>query len=409
MVRNRGTQQSWVMDAFLASGGGWSILHPEAEGIFEELGYNHTDIVRVVSRTKAAKMFPKAWSLTAAEVARKANNYEERGFCLAARDLYRRAAQLYGRAQYGYFFDHPLKTHFHVQMVQCYEKCARFNPTPVERVQFLAEGKTVYAVYHGTGSSGKSPACLLFPGMDMFKEDWHTMAQNYLVPRGIACLAMDGPGQGETLLHGYKVNATNYAHAIRAGLDWLQGRPEVDGDKLAGYGLSMGSYWGTLAAATDDRLKAVATTLGCYGDMEVIFNQSQPNFKANFMWMAGYSDEKKFDEEVASKMHSRETAPKIKCPFLMAHGEFDELTPLVDALKTYNLLKCPKEIWIFDNEFHPLGGVANELLGGVGDWLLKMLKGDYASDMDNRLWIGRDGNVVMGDCQPAWWDGAFSI
>ncbi len=32
-------------------------------------------------------------------------------------------------------------------------------------------------------------------------------------------------------------------------------------------------------------------------------------------------------------------------PFLMAHGEFDELTPLLDALKMYNLLRCPKERW----------------------------------------------------------------
>ncbi len=48
--------------------------------------------------------------------------------------------------------------------------------------------------------------------------------------------------------------------------------------------------------------------------MEVIFNHAQPNFKANFMCMSGHTDEAKFDEEVASKMHSRETAPKVRCP-----------------------------------------------------------------------------------------------
>ncbi len=408
MARTRGTQQSWVMDSFL-SGAGWSVLHPEAEGIFEELGYDHTDIARVFSRVKAAKMFPKAWSVTAAEVESKARNLEERGLTLTARDLYRRAAQLYGRAQYGYFFDHPLKTHFHGLMVSCYKRCASLNPTPIKRVELTAEGKTVYGVFHATGKTGKTPAVLLIPGMDMFKEDWHTTAQNYYLPRGIAAFALDGPGQGETLLHGYKVTATNYTHAIRAAVDWLQQQPEVDGDTLVAYGISMGSYWGTLAAASDHRLKAVATQLGCYGDMEVIFNQAQPNFKANFMYMAGYTDETKFDDEVTSKMHSREAAPRIRCPFLMAHGEFDELTPLVEAFKTYALLKCPKEIWIYDNEFHPLGGVANELIGGGADWLVKMLRGDYEPNMDTRLWIGRDGKIVKGDYRPPWWNGAFSV
>ena len=413
MVRNRGTQQSWVMDSFLG-GAGWGALHPEAEGIFEELGYDHTDITRVFSRVKAAKMFPKAWATTASEVESKARNLEERGLSLTARDLYRRAAQLYGRAQYGYFFDHPLKTHFHGKLVESYLKCMALNPSPIKGVQLKAEGQTVFAVFHATEKAQrtpaeKTPAVILIPGMDMFKEDWHTTAQNYFLPRGIAALAIDGPGQGETLLHGYKVTPTNYAHTIRAAADWLQHQPEVDGSKIVVYGISMGSYWGTLAAASDERLKAVATQLGCYGDMEVIFNQAQPNFKANFMYMSGYTDEGKFDEEVAAKMHSRETAPKIRCPFLMAHGEFDELTPLVEALKTYALLKCPKEIWIYDNEFHPLGGVANELIGGAADWLVKMLRGDYTPNMDSRLWIGRDGKIVSGDCRPPWWDGAFAV
>ena len=73
------------------------------------------------------------------------------------------------------------------------------------------------------------------------------------------------------------------------------------------------------------------------------------------------------------------------------------------------LLRCPQEIWIYDNEFHPLGGVANEVIGGAADWFVTMLRRDYEPNMDNRFWIGRDGKVIKGDCCPPWWNGAFAV
>jgi hypothetical protein len=76
---------------------------------------------------------------------------------------------------------------------------------------------------------------------------------------------------------------------------------------------------------------------------------------------------------------------------------------MVDARSRLEV-KAPKEIWIYDWEFHPLGGVANELIGGAADWLLKMLKGGYPPDMDVRLFIARDGHIVEGDARPPWWN-----
>ena len=164
------------------------------------------------------------------------------------------------------------------------------------------------------------------------------------------------------------------------------------------------SYWGTRIAAHDKRLKACATALGCYGNMEVIFNQAQPNFKTNFMYMAGYTDEAAFDAEIARHMHLRDVAPRVTCPYLMAHGEFDELTPVEDALATFRLVRAPKEIWVYDWEFHPLGGVAAELIASVADWLGEMLKGNHWGSMDHRYFIGRDGKVQVGSAEPPWWN-----
>lgn len=196
---------------------------------------------------------------------------------------------------------------------------------------------------------------------------------------------------------------TNYERAGSAFLDYLQKRPEIDGETLCHLGVSMGSYCGSRIAAHDERLKACATMLGCYGNMDVIFNQAQPNFKANFMYMAGYTDEAAFDAEIPQQMHLRDVAPKITCPFLMAHGEFDELTPLESALATYAPVNAPKGIWVYDWQFHPLGGVAAELVSSAADWLVEMLKGNYSPKMDNRYFISRDGKIQVGSAEPPWW------
>ncbi len=42
-------EQTWILDA-LAGIGGWDILHPGVQAIFEELGYFHGDIERVFSK-----------------------------------------------------------------------------------------------------------------------------------------------------------------------------------------------------------------------------------------------------------------------------------------------------------------------------------------------------------------------
>lgn len=395
--------QQWVLDA-LAGTGGWDILHPGIRGIFEELGYYHGDVDRVFEKVKAASMYAKAWATTAQEVERKALFAERRGWRNAARDFYARACLLYGRARYSYYKDDPRKLTFNNKVIQCFEKVMALNPTPIERVSLEFEGKRIYANLHLNGLKTKSPGIVLGPGMDMFKEDWYRAIERYFLPRGFVALAIDGPGQGETLALGCKVTVDNYERAGKAFIDYLSNRPEVDPNRIVWFGVSMGSYWGARVAAYDHRLKACATAMGCNGrNMEVIFHMAQPNFKAHFMYMAGYEDEEKFDKEIMQHMNLAHVIKRIECPFLMIHGEFDELTPLEEAIETYESVLPPKEIWVMENEFHPIGPVGSDWLSSVGDWLLQMLEGKFDREMDRRLFWKKTGEVIEGDMRPPWW------
>lgn len=394
--------QRWILDILLGMGG-LDVLHPESQAFFEQVGYQHIDLQKVFSIPRAS-MLTKSWTKNAQDVERKARDAEERGFKLSARDFYVRAGLMYGRAQYTYFRDSPNKAALHARLVECFKKVMQFNPTPVERVEIPFEGKKLYCMLHLPASTAKKvPCALLIPGMDMFKEDWFTTAQREYLPRGMAAMAVDGPGQGESLLNGLKASADNYERAVKAIIDYLVARKEIDPNKIVLFGVSMGSYWGTRSAAYNERIKACATAMGCYGSMEIIFNQAQPNFKTNFMYMAGYSDEKEFDEKVTKHMNLWEVAPKVKCPYLMEMGEFDELTAVEDALAVYDLVKAPKEIWLYEDEFHPLGGAGSDILSKGADWLLQALEGKFQPGMDRRYLIARDGSYKEGTARPKWW------
>ena len=61
-------------------------------------------------------------------------------------------------------------------------------------------------------------------------------------------------------------------------------------------------------------------------------------------------------------------------------GEFDELCPLEDAEQLFDLLKCPKELWVYENETHTLGSRLPDFYLAVADWLLDALNGKFDND-----------------------------
>jgi len=56
-----------------------------------------------------------------------------------------------------------------------------------------------------------------------------------------------------------------------------------------------------------------------------IFNETSPNFRLRFMWMAGNLNDEEFDK-LAAKMTLKDVNRTFKCPHIMFHGEFDHLT-----------------------------------------------------------------------------------
>src|SRR5579884_3870564 len=100
----------------------------------------------------------------------------------------------------------------------------------------------------------KPPVVILVPGLDSVKEELHAYGNDFLA-RGMAVLAIDGPGQGEMEFD----HAMRYDYEVPLGrvLDYLATRTDVDSSRVGAMGVSFGGYYALRASAFDERLRAV--------------------------------------------------------------------------------------------------------------------------------------------------------
>lgn len=408
-MTTRSSGQSWSLDIALAQGG-FNALHPGGKGTLEQLGHDHTDFDKVFAMVQSGAMLPKAWAAVAAQAEQRAQHHDANGFARTASDLYLRAAVMYGRAQYSIFdAADARKTKLRERCDHCVDRLAELRENRVRRVELDFDGKTLFALLHlPAGEVVDAPAVILGPGMDMIKEDYIAAAERYYTSRGVVALSIEGPGQGETRSQGLTVGLDNYERAIEIYAGYLAELPQVDAARIGMFGISMSGYWALRALSSPTTLlRAAATFEAVSGDFETIFESAQPSFKNNFMYMAGYTDEAAFDRDLKTRMPLGDLVRHITRPVLLGIGEFDELTPVENALATYERITAPKEMRVYEGQFHPLGGVAAEVFVFGADWVLRALDGEFDQPgRDVRHFMREDGAATENSADPQWWLGA---
>jgi dipeptidyl aminopeptidase/acylaminoacyl peptidase len=395
MIRNLRTQrdnQQWMLDLALHMRG-------------RVQNFERGDYMEVPKGKTAHnyQMLSKIWREAAERHEALAKKAQAEGFRATATEHYDHAIEAYRMAQHPiYYDDHPVKMALWNKLDEMVDRRAECASYPIERVEVpFDEGKTISCLLHLLPDRRKAPCILYVPGMDQTKEVFPVAHRNVAAERGFHVIAMDGPGQGSSNLKKIRAVGDNYERAGAAVLDYLLGREEIEPSKIAIYGISMGSYWSLRLASYDHRMAAVVSAVACYNPNNTIFTQSSPRFKQVFMYMAGMDDEEMFDE-MARHMTVKGYMDKVQCPALLVTGEFDPLCPLEDALEVYEDLTCAKEMWVFENQFHPLPNLSN--LGGLDnhqyivDWLQRLFV--HGQVNDSRIaYITEKGDGPFGACE----------
>ena len=380
--------QNWIFDNFIKITDDEDILHPGMLGVRLERGFKHADMERVFHGVKGRRSFPREWAKQAARQESLADDAATKQCFVTASQHYHRAALYWGRAQHLIPVDgHPKKIEAHGGMQRCYGRMIELMDGSITKhVISFENGKNVYCLFHRAPGPGAKATVLYTPGMDAAKEDFPNPFNNEFTRRGMNIIAMDGPGQAECNLNQTWLDIGNYARAGGKVLDFIVAQPEVDAERIGVFGTSMGTRYGVEIAAADSRVKAVAGQMPCVGPSDVIFEQAQPNFKRIHMYMTNIKDEAEFDAFV-SRMDENffRSAEQMKAAYLLVGGDMDELCPPEDIDAFMNVLNCPKELWLYEDVFHPGGEVAADAYPAIADWMWEVLHEGRPGGYDRRV------------------------
>ncbi len=392
MPKIKRSGQDWILDRFIGTLGVNALMPGFMSFMASPItGFNNADLDRISQWTRGVSSMRKSYMRIAEYREGIAAAAEAEGHFATARRHYYLASLAYGFAQYTIQEDHSReKKAIHDKSQDCFAKVIKYAATPIEKVEIpfadepKYDGNSFPGILQLPAGKGPWPCVIFMPGTDMYKEQVPNPEDNIFTKRGMAVLAIDGPGQGESLLRMLKVRVDtwNYERAVSAAIDYLETRPEIDAGRIATFGCSTGSYWSPRAAIWEarhkNRIKAAGGLAAQWEPHFVTeFEYAQPNFKTNYMYMAGDDSEEEFDRK--APLHDlREDIEEITCPLLIVQGEFDELCTPEQLEAIITKAKVPYELRIYEDEFHPLGGVAVEAYEGAADWLKDRLDGKPA-------------------------------
>jgi dienelactone hydrolase len=395
----RWVAQRWLIDNVIRSVGvDWD--QPRSINYNAPCGPEaNADFAGIRERVKKYADICPAFESAARRREAKAQAAEAEESRVTARQNYFIAAILYAAAQWPHDENNEKNVSLNERKRECYTRYATYADHKVEAAWIPFEGKALPAWLHlPVGyDGGRIPAVVSIPGMDSFKEVGVAMYGDRWLARGIAVLAIEGPGQYESAVLGIHVSMANWIKAGRAIMDWMVARPEIDAERIGVTGQSFGSFFAPIMCAQERRFKACAVGATCLEPgFHTIFEEASPTFKQRFMYMSGYTDEDAFDRFVKT-LTWEQHVQDVHAPYLCIAGEFDELSPMEHTERFMARLPGPKRLVVYQDCRHSVGNVPATHLGPTpqvltADWMQARLAGKpFASE---RWFVQSSGNIV---------------
>lgn len=313
----------------------------------------------------------------------RAKEQGEKGHLISARGSNLRGASYY---QWSIaFMEHhdPRREEAYTRSLETFGAFADLASPRIERVEVAYEDTSFPAWFvPAGGAQSPTPGIVYLPGWDSTKEQGLMFALA-VRERGFSTLLCDSPGIGEAVAFRGLVNRHDYEVPAGAAFDYLSSRPEIDPDRIATVGLSLGGYRVARAVAFEKRF-AAAVAWGAIWDFQKTWAGFRDNPRGNVPTPTAHAlavmGAESLDEvwEKLGDWNLNGVAERIECPFLILHGEHDALVPTEDAQRMYDQAgSSNKELKVFTEAE---GGAAhcqndNRILAHdyIGDWLSGLL------------------------------------
>ncbi|BBZ28906.1 hypothetical dipeptidyl aminopeptidase/ acylaminoacyl-peptidase related protein [Mycolicibacterium madagascariense] len=220
------------------------------------------------------------WHARGERVLGRAEGYLSAGHLVSAREALLRASTYFRMAEF-YLHgdpDDPRIMFDSTASQQAYAKAAEMMGPTWEPVEIPYEGTTLPGYFYKVDESNAPRPTLVFHGgYDSSLEELYYFAAAAAVRRGYNCLTFDGPGQGMPLREQKLVFRYDWEKVVTPAVDYALSRPDVDGDRLALKGMSLGGYFAARAAAFEPRFKAVILFDGVWSFYDAIVGMLPPD------------------------------------------------------------------------------------------------------------------------------------
>ncbi|HEY0755159.1 MAG TPA: alpha/beta fold hydrolase [Ktedonobacteraceae bacterium] len=328
-------------------------------------GIDYNDFQYVTTHVERWEDWCRAWSERGAFYERMGEQAEAagNGVSIAYHYLHASMAYHFGKFLFVSSPDELREAHEHV--VSTYKRALPHCDFPGERVEIPYEnGASMYGILRRPSGTATVPVVIIVPGLDSVKEEMHNYGDD-LLRRGMAVLALDGPGQGEMEFN--FAMRYDYEVPVKYAVDYLENCQGIDPSRIGLMGVSLGGYYASRAASFEPRLRAVIENCGGY-DIARHFSKRPFITRAAFVARSRSANEAEAMETLKN-FNLSGVLKNITCPLLVIQGRLDRLVPAEDGERIAADTKSVSELWMFEDGNHVCNNIPFKHRPQQSDWM----------------------------------------
>ncbi|RLV57236.1 alpha/beta hydrolase [Aeromicrobium phragmitis] len=294
---------------------------------------------RIGTETTDGEIWYREWQRTAREVAAQGEAALADGNITTGRRALFRSCSYFRHSEFFLRSQDPRRNEAYNAGRENFRRAAALTDGRIEQIEVPFEGTTMEGyIVRPDGSGARRPTVLFLGGADSWAEELYFLGGSEFPDRGMNVVMVDTPGRGSSLRFKQLYSRPDYEVPVRAVLDVLEQRDDVDADRIGLAGVSFGGYYAPRAAAFEPRVKAVAAWCGTWSIL-TDFYEFYPPLQEQLQWLSGSADDAEAREKLA-KFTLDGVADKIDVPVYVMHGTDDIIMDIngarrfVDALTT---------------------------------------------------------------------------
>ncbi len=334
---------------------------------FVNAGVSPADLDLVLRRVTSLDSWVEEWERLGRMHEARSHGSLAMGDRAGARAQLLAAAAAFNFAQYVLFVDVARKRGLHDAGTRAYGAAAPLLDPPARPFEVVYRRRVMKGWLRVPRETGPAPLVVLFHGTNGVKEELHGWSEA-LLQRGLATLAFDGPGLGQTF-HRLSMVAEPRPvwDAVRRA---IEAEPALDPEAVALFGTSLGGFLAIRMAAHDPRVRAVAAVSPPYS-VAVYWNVTLAGMRRELAALYDASEDEM--ARVVERLTLGGVLPALRTPLFVAGGGHDLITPGEETRRVFDEARCERQLVYYPRGAHDCFNVLADLRPRLAGWLVDRL------------------------------------